>query len=89
MENVSRVQTIIRIKPEIMERVKYRAKSRDMSVNAFVEGVLDEATRIPPIPKLPKDYEIDPLVKSLTGFLPMPPQEVIDSDPRLAYILSK
>ena len=84
-----RVQTVIRLRPEVMERVKYRAKGRNISVNAFMEEVMDEATRIPPIPKLPKNYKIDPLVKSLAGFLPMPPQEVIDSDPRLAYILSK
>lgn len=89
MESATRVQTIIRLKPEVMERVKYRAKSKNMSVNAFMEEVLEQFTMTPPIPKLPKDFKIDPLVESLTGCIPMPSQEVIDSDPRLAYILSK
>ena len=43
----------------------------------------------PGIPKLPKDFKIDPLVESLSGCIPMPSQEVIDSDPRLAYLLGK
>lgn len=51
--------------------------------------IVNEVIKRPPIPKLPKDYEIDPLVESLSGCIPMPPQIVIDSDPRLAYILSK
>lgn len=89
MKPVSRVQTVIRLKPEVMERVKYRAKSKNMSVNAFMEEVLEQFTMTPPIPKLPKDYKIDPMVKALSGCIPMPSQEVIDSDPRLAYILGK
>lgn len=84
-----RVQTVLRLRPEVMERVKYRAKGKNMSVNAFMEEVLEQFTMTPPIPKLPKDFKIDPVVKSLSGCIPMPSQEEIDSDPRLAYILNK
>ncbi len=88
MENAARVQTVIRLRPEVMERVKYRAKSQNISVNAFVENALVEATKVP-IPKLPKDFKIDPLVESLSGIIPAPSKEMLESDDRLAYILSK
>lgn len=88
MENAARVQTVIRLRPEVMERVKYRAKSQNISVNAFVENALVEATKMP-IPKLPKDFKIDPLVESLSGIIPAPSKEMLESDDRLAYILSK
>jgi len=88
METNTRVQTVIRLRPELMERVKYRAKSQGVSVNAFVENALMEATRVA-IPKRPKDKEIDPLVKSLSGCIPAPTKEMLEADDRLAYILSK
>lgn len=88
MENAARVQTVIRLRPDVMERVKYRAKSQNISVNAFVENALVEATKVP-IPKLPKDFKIDPLVESLSGIIPAPSKEMLESDDRLAYILSK
>ncbi len=88
MENAARVQTVIRLRPEVMERVKYRAKSQNISVNAFVENALVEATKVP-IPKLPKDFKIDPLVESLSGFFPPTTKEMLESDDRLAYILGK
>ncbi|MBQ6199121.1 MAG: toxin-antitoxin system HicB family antitoxin [Bacteroidales bacterium] len=88
MENTGRVQTVIRLRPDVMERVKYRAKSQNISVNAFVENALIEATKVP-IPKLPKDFKIDPLVESLSGIIPAPSKEMLESDDRLAYILSK
>ena len=88
METTTRVQTVIRLRPEVMERVKYRAKSQNTSVNAFIENVLVEATKVA-IPKRPKDKEIDPLIKSLSGIFPPTTQEMLESDDRLAYILSK
>lgn len=88
METVTRVQTVIRLQPEVMERVKYRAKGKKISVNAYVESVLDAATRAP-IPKLPKDFKIDPMIEKLSGIIPAPTKEMLESDDRLAYILSK
>lgn len=88
METITRVQTVIRLRPEVMERVKYRAKGKGMSVNAYMESVLDTATRAP-IPKLPKDFKIDPMIERLSGCIPAPTPEMLASDDRLAYILSK
>lgn len=83
-----KVQTVLRISPELMRRVKYKARQVDVSVNAYIEDVLREAV-MPRIPTLPKDFEIDPVIKSLSGIIPAPSQEEIDADPRLAYILGK
>ena len=84
----AKVQTVLRISPELMKRVKYKARQVDVSVNAYIEDVLREAV-MPRIPTLPKDFEIDPVIKSLSGIIPAPSQEEIDADPRLAYILGK
>ena len=88
METIARVQTVIRLRPEVMERVKYRAKSQGISINAFIENALVEATKVA-IPKRPKDKEIEPLITSLSGIFPPTTQEMLESDDRLAYILSK
>ena len=88
METIARVQTVIRLRPEVMERVKYRAKSLGISINAFMEDAIMEATKVS-IPKRPKNLEIDPVVKSLSGIIPAPTKEMLESDDRLAYILSK
>ena len=88
METIARVQTVIRLRPEVMERVKYRAKGKKMSVNAYMESVLDAATRAP-IPKLPKDFKISPMIERWSGCIPAPTKEMLESDDRLAYILSK
>ena len=60
-----------------------------MSVNAYIEEMLDLTSRPAPIPKLPPDMELDPVIKRLIGCIPPIPQEVIDEDPKLAYILGK
>lgn len=83
-----KVQTVLRISPELMRRVKYKARQVDVSVNAYIEDVLREAV-MPRIPRLPEGFEIDPVIKSLSGIIPAPSQEEIDADPRLAYILGK
>ena len=83
-----RVQTVLRISPELMARVKYKAAQLDTSVNAYIESVLRDAV-MPRIPKLPKDFKISPLIESLSGIIPAPTQEMLDEDPKLAYILGK
>ena len=83
-----KVQTVLRIRPELMARLKYKAAQVGLSVNADLEGVIQEAV-MPRIPKLPKDFEISPLVKSLNGIIPAPTQEMLDADPKLAYIVGK
>ena len=55
----------------------------------YIEEMLDLTSRPAPIPKLPPDMELDPVIKRLIGCIPPIPQEVIDEDPKLAYILGK
>lgn len=86
----AKVQTVLRISPELMAKVKYKARQVDVSVNAYIEEVLKEAV-MPQIPKLPKGFEIDPVIKSLSGIIPMrtPTQKELDEDPKFAYLYEK
>ena len=86
----AKVQTVLRISPELMKRVKYKARQVDVSVNAYIEEVLKEAV-MPQIPKLPKGFEIDPVIKSFSGIIPMrtPSQKELDEDPKFAYLYEK
>ncbi len=88
METRTKIQTVIRIRPEVMERVKYQARGNKMSFNAFVESILDQATKVS-IPKLSKEIELDPLVKSISGAIPAPTPEMLEQDERLAHLLCK
>jgi len=88
MEAQTRVQTVIRLRPELMTRLKYKAKQENLSLNAYVEKTLEEQTK-PVLPKLPKDFEIDPVIASFSGMLREPTQEELDQDPKLAYLWEK
>ncbi len=81
--------TTIRLSPELMERVKRHAKREHRSFNSFVENVLDRATE-PVFPKLGPDFKVSDEILSLraTSFK-RPSQEVIDADPKLAYLVKK
>ena len=86
-----KVQTVLRLRPELMARLKYKAAQCDMSVNAYVESVLKDALQ-PRIPQLPKGFKIDPLIKSLSGIIPAvtpPTQEELDQDPKFARLWEK
>ena len=88
MEKITRTQTAFRFRDDLLERLKYKAKRQNLSLNAFVEQTLDEATRAK-IPKLPKDFKIDPVLASFCGFMKAPTQEQLDADPKLAYLWGK
>lgn len=85
----AKVQTAIRLSPELMERVKRHAKREHRSFNSFVENALDRATE-PVFPKIGPDFKVSDEILSLraTSFK-RPPQEVIDADPKLAYLVKK
>ena len=87
--SVQKVQTAIRLTPELMERVKRHAKREHRSFNSFVEYALDRATE-PVFPKLGPDFKISDEIRSLraTSFK-RPSQEAIDADPKLAYLIKK
>lgn len=85
-----KVQTVLRISPELMAHVKFKARQVDVSVNAYIEEVLKEAV-MPQVPKLPKGFEIDPVIKSLSGIIPTktPARKELDGDPKYAYLYEK
>ena len=87
--SVQKVQTAIRLTPELMERVKRHEKREHRSFNSFVEYALDRATE-PVFPKLGPDFKISDEIRSLraTSFK-RPSQEAIDADPKLAYLIKK
>lgn len=84
-----RVQTAIRLTPELLERVKRSAKREHRSVNSFIENILDKATE-PVYPRIGPDFKISDEILSLrsTSYR-RPSQEAIDADPKLSYLVKK
>lgn len=41
------------------------------------------------IPKLPKDFRIDPVIESFNGIIPAPDPKDLEEDPRLAHIMKR
>ena len=84
-----RTQTVLRLPEELFARVKRRARSEHRSFNSYVEHLLDKETELA-FPKLEPDYKISDEILSLRGpGFKRPPQEVIDADPKLAYLVKK
>jgi len=88
LETIAREQTVIRFRKDILNRARYKAKQQNMSLNAYLEEVVAEAVK-PRIPKLPKDFQIDPVIHALSGIIPAPTPEELAADDRLAYIVGK
>lgn len=86
----AKLQTAIRLSPELMERVKRHAKREHRSFNSFVENVLDRATE-PVFPKLGPDFKVSDEIRSFQGSVKFkrPSQKEIDADPKLAYLVKK
>ena len=84
----TRVQTAFRLTPELLARVKREARKEGISVNRFVERTLEKATELV-FPKLPPDFKVDEDLLRLAkaARIPMPSEEEIKNDPRLAHIL--
>ena len=57
MQTPSRIQTAIRLSPELYERVKRNARREHRSFNSFVEHVLDKSTELV-FPTISDDYEV-------------------------------
>lgn len=88
MEVITRSQTAFRLGADLLERLKYKAKRQNMSLNAYVEQVLEEAVKTK-IPKLPKDFKVDPVIASFGGKLKEPAPDELEADPKLAYLWEK
>lgn len=86
---MERVQTIVRLRPELLARVKRAAKREKRSVNSFIEDTLDRATGLE-FPKLPPDFKVSDEILGLACFkMPHPTQEELKKDPKFAYLYEK
>ena len=89
MESTTLIQTGIRMKASLYERLKRNAKRENRSLNNYVVHLLDTATA-PVVPQLNRqDYPIDDDILRLGELLQEPMLEELENDPKLAYILSK
>ena len=88
--STAKVQTAIRLSPELMERVKRHANREHRSFNSFVESVLDRATE-PVFPKIGPDFRISDEIRAFQGSITLPEftKEQLDADPKLAYLVEK
>lgn len=85
METISRTQIAVRLRPDILERVRYKARQEKLSVNAYIEKTLQDAS-LAKIPKLPEDFVADRVIESFNGMIKAPSQKELDADPRLRHI---
>ena len=85
---MERVQTILRLPPELMARVKRASKREKCSVNSFIEQTLDKATGLE-FPKLPADFKVSDEILSLGGTIAEPTKEMLEKDAKLAYLWGK
>ena len=83
----TRIQTAFRLRPELLERIKYHAAREKKSVNSYVEEILERETR-PVIPKFPPNFEVSEEIKAMNQCLQLPSKEEIEADPKLAHILA-
>jgi len=83
----TRIQTGLRFRPALIEKLKIKAKRSNKSFNRYVEDLLekDVADEFPHLNRedFIKDNEFLALGKTIGEI----PQEVIDADPKLAHIL--
>ena len=81
-----RVSTIIRLRPGIMAQAKRRVKQKNLSFNAYVENILDRASRVE-WPVLPPDFKVsEEILNFQIKDWKEPTKEELEADPRLAHI---
>lgn len=89
MGSTTRVQTAFRLEPELLERMKWEAKKRNVSLNRLVEDAMEQALR----PKLPDFLSETPISDEIRQLhcleLIRPTEEEFAADPRLEYLWKK
>ena len=85
---VSKVQTGIRLDPELCNRLKVKARSEGRSFNNYVERILSKAVSVE-YPKLGESFKVSEEILSLGDTLPHYSSKEIAADDRLSYLLSK
>lgn len=98
MDGVRSVQTAFRFRPELLERLKRRARFEGKSLNQYVEGVLEKSLMSKVIrykeacealAELEMPDTISPELMALSRFKVSLTEEEIHNDPRLEAILSR
>lgn len=85
--SVSKIQTGIRLEPELCNRLKAKARMEGRSFNNYVEMILSKAVTTQ-YPKL-SDLKVSEEILSLGETLPRYSAKEIEADERLSYLLSK
>ena len=81
-----KVSTIIRLRPELLDRAKRMAKRSNLSLNAYVEKTLERECRLE-WPVLPPDFKVsDEILSFAIKDFKDPTKEELEADPRLAHI---
>lgn len=89
MEPVTRIQTAFRFEPELLERMKWEAKKRNISLNKLVEDAMQQALR-PTLPAFSSETPISDEIRQLHCLeLKRPTDEEFAADPRLEYLWKK
>lgn len=98
METARTVQTAFRFTPDLLTRLKLKARREHKSVNAYVEQLIEKdlskdedryAALYRELAKIKLPEKISPKVKALSRFAVEFSEEDLKNDERLAYILGK
>ncbi|MBR5736769.1 MAG: toxin-antitoxin system HicB family antitoxin [Bacteroidales bacterium] len=85
----ARIQTVLRLPPELMDRVRRNARKQKCSFNSYVEQILDQATE-PRFPSIPDDFQVGAEIEGLGRFSYVDPSaDELRADPKLAYLWQK
>jgi len=84
----TKVQTGLRLDPELYNRLKLIARRENSSFNSYVERILESAAKVE-FPRLSANFKVSEDILSLGDTLPHYTKEEIAADARLEYLLSK
>lgn len=86
---MARIQTVLRLSPDLMARVKRSARREQCSFNSYIERVLDRVTT-QEFPVLSKDFEVSAEIRNMQcASMSAPAAEQLAADPKLAYLWEK
>lgn len=98
METTRTVQTAFRFTPELVNRMKQKARREHMSVNAYVESLIEKdlggeedkyEALYRELAKIKIPDTISDEVKALSGLEVVFSREEVDNDPKLEYFVEK
>ena len=88
-EAAVKTQTAFRFPPELLERMKRKARKRNLSLNAYAQDLFERDTRFD-LPVLPADFKVSDEIRSMHCIhFTEPTPEELAADPKLAYLWEK